>query len=302
MNPFAASPYLPMTSADLDDRFTKALLVSAILHVLMVFGMHFTAANPHLFDNSVPPLDVVLVNAKTQEVPLQADVLAQHNLAGGGTVEENRQASSPLPVSRRDQARAADAAFNARVQALEQKTQVMMRQLQSDYATPEPTPTPQAEARPETPVDAPQDLAQRSVEMARLQAKIEQEYDEYQRRPRRLNVGANAREFNLAQYLESWRIKVERVGNLNYPEAARRKHLYGSLRLYVCIREDGSLDEVLVDKSSGEKILDAAAKHIVNLAAPFSRLPPDMKKQGVDQVCIMRTWTFTRSDELATTP
>ena len=70
---FAAAPYVPLTSADWDDRFTKALLVSAILHVLIVFGAHFKAANPRLFENTMPPLDVVLVNAKSEERPLDAD-------------------------------------------------------------------------------------------------------------------------------------------------------------------------------------------------------------------------------------
>ena len=298
---FAAAPYVPLTSADWDDRFTKALLVSAILHVLIVFGAHFKAANPRLFENTMPPLDVVLVNAKSEERPLDADLLAQHNLVGGGTVEENRHASSPLPVSPHDQPRSAEADMNARMQALEQKTQAMMRQIQSDYAAPPPTPAPQEEPRPPTPAPAAQDSAERSLEMARLQAKIEQEFDDYQKRPRRLHVGANAREFNLAQYIEAWRVKVEGVGNRNYPEAARRNHLYGSLLLSVCIKHDGHIDEVTVTKSSGEKILDSAARHIVYLASPFARLPPVMKKNGVDQVCIMRTWTFTRSDELATT-
>lgn len=298
---FAASPYAPLTSANWDDRFTKALLISAILHVLFVFGMHFKAANPKLFENNMPPLDIVLVNAKSKEKPLTADLLAQHNLAGGGSVEENRHASSPLPMSPSEKARSAESQLKSRVEALEQKTQAMMRQFKSDYQTPPPAPAQQEEPRPATPVPAPQDLTERSLEMARLQAKIDLEFDEYQKRPRRLHVGANAKEFNLAQYIEAWRIKVERIGNLNYPEAARRNHIYGSLLLSVCIRNDGQLDEVTVTKSSGEKILDAAARHIVDMAAPFSKLPPELKKTGVDQVCIMRTWSFTRADEFATT-
>jgi protein TonB len=298
---FSGTPYVPLTSADWDDRFSKALLVSAIVHIVLIFGLHFKAANPKLFDNSMPPLDVVLVNAKSREAPLNAELLAQHNLAGGGTVEENRQAASPLPVSRHDQEQSAEAEMHARMQALEAKTQAMMRQLQSSYKVPEPTPNPQAEARPVTPVPAPQDLTQRSIEMARLQAKIEQDYSEYQKRPRRLEVGANAREFNLAQYLEAWRIKVERVGNLNYPEIARRNHLYGNLLLSVCIKDDGTLEQVEVMRSSGIKILDAAAQHIVNMAAPFGRFPPALRKEA-DILCITRTWTFTRSDELATSP
>lgn len=294
---FDPEPYLPLTSADWDDRFTKAILVSAILHTLFIFVLHFTPANPKLLENPNPPLDVVLVNAKTERKPLQADVLAQHNLEGGGNVEEARQAKSPLPVSERDQALSAEAEFNARVEALEEKTKVLMQQLKSDYQVPEQKPLPPAEPRPPAPLPAPTDLASRSLEMARLQARIDQQREDYQKRPRRMFVGARAQEFTFAQYVEDWRIKVERVGNLNYPEAARRNRLYGALVLTVNIQDDGSLESVQVERSSGSKILDAAAVKIVEMAAPYAPFPEAMRKK-VDILGITRTWAFTRSDQL----
>ncbi len=287
----------PRDSLHQDDRFTKALLISAILHVLLIFSVQFHAANPKLFENQNPPLDVVLVNAKTQAKPLQADVLAQHNLDGGGNVEEDRQAKSPLPVSERDQTMAAEAEFNARVQALEAQAQALMQQIKSDYKVPVQQPSPPAEQRPAAPTPAPLDLAARSLEMARLQARIDNQMDEYQKRPRRMFVGARAQEYTFAQYVEDWRIKVERVGNLNYPEAARRNRLYGSPILTVSINTDGTLESIQVDRSSGHKVLDAAAVHIVEMAAPFAPFPESMRKK-VDILGITRTWTFTRSDQL----
>lgn len=294
---FDPEPYLPLTSADWDDRFTKAVLISAILHTLFIFGLRFTPANPKLLENATPPLDVVLVNAKSQSKPLQADVLAQHNLDAGGNVEEARQAKSPLPVAERDQPMSTEAEFNARVQALEEKTQALMRQLKSDYQVPQPQPEAQVEPRPPSPLPAPVDLASRSLEMARLQARIDQRREDYQKRPRRMFVGARAQEFTFAQYVEDWRIKVERVGNQNYPEAARRNRLYGILVLTVNIRDDGSLESVQVDRSSGSKILDAAAVKIVEMAAPYSPFP-DAMRQKVDILGITRTWAFTRTDQL----
>ena len=293
-----ASPsYTPLTSADWDDRFTKAILISAIVHVLFIFGMQFKAANPKLFENPNPPLDVVLVNAKSKEKPLQADVLAQANLDGGGNVDEERQAKTPLPAAEREQAISAEAEFNARVQALEAQAQALMTQIKSDYKMPEQKPAPPAEQRPLAPNPAPLDLASRSLEMARLQARIDTQMDEYQKRPRRMFVGARAQEYTFAQYVEDWRIKVERVGNLNYPEAARRNRLYGSPILTVSINADGTLESVQVDRSSGHKILDAAAVKIVEMAAPFAPFPEGMRKK-VDILGITRTWTFTRSDQL----
>jgi protein TonB len=134
--------------------------------------------------------------------------------------------------------------------------------------------------------------------MARLQARIDQQLDDYQKRPRRMfAVGARAQEYTFAQYVDDWRLKVERVGNLNYPEAARREGLYGSLVLTVNINADGSLESVQVDRPSGSKILDAAAVKIVEMAAPYAPFTPAMRKK-VDILGITRTWTFTRSDQL----
>lgn len=295
----APLPYAPQTSVDWDDRFTQAILISAILHVLFIFGMQFTAANPKLFENNSPPIDVVLVNAKTKEKPLQADVLAQANLDGGGNVDDNRQAKSPLPAAERDQTMSTEAEFNSRVQALEQQTKALMQQIKSDYKAPEQKPVPVADPRPPSPNPAPLDLSARSLEMARLQARIDQQRDEYQKRPRRMFVGARAQEFTFAQYVEDWRIKVERVGNLNYPEAAKRNGLYGTLMLTVNIFDTGEIESIQIDRSSGSKVLDAAAVKIVEMSAPFPRFPEAIRKK-VDILGITRSWTFTRSDQLTT--
>jgi len=294
---FEPAPYDPLTSADWDDRFTKAILISAIVHTLFIFGLQFQQANPKLFENRNPPIDVVLVNAKSKDRPLKADVLAQHNLDGGGTVEENRQATSPLPASPHDRPMSAEADTSTRVQALEQQARALMQQIKSNYQVQEQKPQAEAEPKPHTPTPAPSDLAQRSIEMARLQARIDQNWDDYQKRPRRMFVGARAQEYTFAQYVDDWRIKVERVGNLNYPEAARREGIYGSLRLTVNINADGSVESVLLDKPSGSKILDAAAVKIVEMAAPYAAFTPEMRKK-VDILGITRTWTFTRTDQL----
>ena len=277
--------------------FSNAVLLSAIVHVLVIFGVEKTQVNPKLFENSSPPIDVVLVNAKTKDKPLQADVLAQANLDGGGNVDDNRQAKSPLPAADREQAMSAEAEFNARVQALEQQTKALMQQIKSDYKVPQQKPVAEADSRPPTPTPAPMDLASRSLEMSRLQARIDQQREEYQKRPRRMFVGARAQEFTFAQYVEDWRIKVERVGNLNYPEAAKRNSLYGTLMLTVNIFDTGEIESIQIDRSSGSRVLDAAAVKIVEMAAPFPRFPDAIRKK-VDILGITRSWTFTRSDQL----
>jgi protein TonB len=138
---------------------------------------------------------------------------------------------------------------------------------------------------------------QRAMEMARLEAQINKNWDAYQKMPRRKFIGARTQEYRYAQYIEDWRIKVERIGNLNYPEQARQEKVFGSLQLSVSIRADGSVESIEVSKSSGHRILDAAAMRIVKLAAPYSPLPPSITKD-VDILTITRTWTFTSSDKL----
>jgi len=119
----------------------------------------------------------------------------------------------------------------------------------------------------------------------------------YQKRPKRRFVGARAQEYRFARYVEDWRLKIERVGNLNYPEAARELKLYGSLLITVSIRSDGSVESVEINRSSGQKVLDAAALRIVEMSAPFAPLPPDIRRD-TDILHITRTWTFTKGDEL----
>jgi protein TonB len=158
----------------------------------------------------------------------------------------------------------------------------------------------QVQSAPPTPVQptlSASQLDQQAREMAQLQARISQQWDDYQKRPKRTFVGANVREYAFARYVEDWVTKVERVGNLNYPEAARRQSIYGSLRLTVQIYADGRIESIDIDRSSGSKILDAAAINIVQLAAPFAPFPDEMRKK-TDILGITRTWTFTRSDQL----
>ncbi len=129
------------------------------------------------------------------------------------------------------------------------------------------------------------------------EAQISKDADAYQKMPRRTYIGARAKEYRFAQYVEDWRIKVERYGNLNYPEIARERKIFGSLQLSVSIRADGSVDSIEVSRSSGQPILDAAAQRIVRLASPFSPLPADIRRD-TDILTITRTWSFTQSDKL----
>lgn len=147
------------------------------------------------------------------------------------------------------------------------------------------------------PVDAAQILVSRGQEIDRLTSSLEARATAYASRVRRKSVSASTREFRYANYLGAWARKVERIGNLNYPAAAKEQHLYGSLILHVAVRADGSVENIRLVRSSGFALLDEAAIQIVQLAAPYSPFPPDIAAE-TDVLDIIRTWQFTRGGVL----
>jgi protein TonB len=140
------------------------------------------------------------------------------------------------------------------------------------------------------------DLADLSLAAARLQAQIDERVEQFTRYPRKKFIGARAREDRFAQYEDEWRAKIERAGTANYPLEARGK-IYGTVRLTVSIRSDGSVESVTIDRSSGHEVLDRGALRIVELASPFAPFPPEIKRD-TDLLVITRTWTFTNDDTL----
>lgn len=279
------------------ERLALALAVSALIHNGLFFGLSagFKPANPGLLESAQPSLDVVLLHRPTGAKPLKAEVLAQAANEGGGQTSEARMARSPQAVIAHPAPVTAPVApsqvpLQQRVRALETQVEQLLTQARADYVAPLP-------AAPAAPPPAP-GLAVRSLSAAREMGRIEAEVSEYQQRPRRMFIGARAEEYVFARYIEDWRMKVERVGNLNYPEAARRQKLYGSLMLKVEIGADGRLLEVEVERSSGSRILDAAAVRIVEMAAPFPAFSAAMRTKA-DILSINRVWVFTREDRLS---
>ena len=286
-----------MTALGKHGRMKVAASVSILLHALIIFGV--SVKLPDLANLAAqPPLEVTLVNAKTQAPPKKADTLAQANLDGGGNTDARRRARSPLPVPIEDKQGTGLAMAQKRVEQLEREAKQLMTQARSKT-----TVAPRVEAqqpKEETQVTpSASEIVTRGMEIARLEAQIAREWENYQQRPRRRFVGARAQEFRFARYIEDWRAKVERVGELNYPQAARDQRIYGSMVVTVSIKSDGSLERVEINRPSGQRILDAAALRIVQLAAPFAPFPADIARD-TDILSITRTWIFTRTDQLVT--
>ncbi len=271
-----------------NNRLSVALAISFALHAL-VLSLHFAfpEASRALQKKA---LDVILVNARTKDAPLDPKAIAQANLDGGGNTDEDRRIKTPLPLQ--PEAAEGDSLVEKqkRIEALE----IAQKRLASELgkiAT--STPKNAAEEQPKQG----QDLAETARAMARLEGEISMRLEEYSKRPRRKFLGASTRESNYAQYVEGWRQKVERVGTLNYPPEAKGK-LYGTLLLTVAIRADGSVERVQIVRSSGYPVLDKAALRIVKLAEPFAPFPLGIQKE-TDILEITRSWSFTHGDHLS---
>ena len=276
----------------LNMRLSATMTFSVALHAFVLFGIALVMPDPRSAASFIQPLQVVLVNTKSKSKPVKADALAQANLEGGGNTPEKRRAKTPLPALRDDRQFTPEQ-LAKRIAQLEEESKRMLTQLKSEHKVAQPEPKKQQSSD----TRSGDDLVQRSLEIARLEAQIDKDLSTLQEWPRRKFVGARTQEYRFAQYIEDWRIKVERIGNLNYPEQARQQKIFGRLQLSVAIHADGSVESVEVDRSSGHRILDAAAMRIVKLAAPYAPLPPDIRKD-TDILVITRTWTFTSSDKL----
>lgn len=271
------------------------IALSILLHAI-VLAINFAPDIQRKQKARDQALDVVLVNARSRQKPVDPQALAQANLDGGGSTDQNRRAKTPLPVSQRDKVGDQLVETQRRVQEMEAQQQKLLAELQAKTALP-----PQ-ERRLEQPDPAPQpintlsgaDLAARALAMARMEAEIARNVDDYNKRPRKKFVGARTREYRLAQYIESWRQKTERIGSLNFPAAARGK-LYGNVTLTLEIRHDGEIASVVLERSSGHKVLDDAAISIVRKAAPYPGFPRDIRRD-YDIVSITRTLMFLQGD------
>ncbi len=274
-------------------RLTFAVLFSFSMHAFFLFGITFIVPDSKNIPVLSQPLEVVLVNSKSGRRPNNASAYAQNNLDGGGNIEDERHASTPFPVLG-DAQHFTPEQTAQRLRQTQQESQRLLTRDKSDFSVAQNK--TQQQNQDSSNAEG-HDLVQRSLEIARLEARIDKNLSMYEKMPKRKFIGARTQEYRYAQYVEDWRAKVERIGNLNYPEIARTQKIYGSLTLTVSIRSNGSVEDIEINRSSGQRILDASAVRIVKLSAPFPPFPPDIAKD-TDILSITRPWTFTSSDKL----
>jgi periplasmic protein TonB len=286
---FAASLCVPPPPST-GDILPVTLAFSIVFHAVLLL---ITFAPPDFTGSGfTSQLDVVLVNSKSASRPVKADALAQADLDGGGNTEADRTARTNLP--KLDSEPSQDVQLAAkRVQKLEEEAQRLLQLAQGEHSSAAVTrasPTTPQRERLEDPA-----LEQQRLLIAQLEAQIARDWEAYQKLPRRKFIGARTEGVVYAEYVDKWRQRIEKVGTQNYPEEARRRQLYGSLIMTVHIKADGSVEKVEIDQSSGHRLLDTAARRIVELAGPFPAFPAAVRKDW-DILSISRTWMFTRSD------
>lgn len=281
-----------------NDRMLFTLFLAVVLHALLILGVGFEFPDPR---PAAAALEIVLAQSRSDKAPDKADFLAQANQEGSGELDK-----TALPST----------------DELAQFEDVQIREIQplqqtaSQKTVQEPVNriiTTRSDSRQQIALDQPSPddrkvemtkeerlaMIQRSLEIASLEAQLEEQKQLHAKRPRKRQLtSVSTQESRDAYYLHGWSKKIETVGNLNYPAEARRKKIYGNLRLMVAVRADGSVQEVRVLKSSGQRILDQAAIDIVRLAAPFAPFPPEIR-QDTDILEIIRTWQFDKSDRLS---
>ncbi|MEO8810810.1 MAG: TonB family protein [Rhodanobacter sp.] len=277
------------------DPIGATLLFSLLLHGVLLLGITFHFAKP---TPSLPTLDVALVNIANQEAPDKADFLAQANNRGGGRGDRAARPSQVFSgaLPRPDPGIAAQPVTDTTPAALSATPERMVTSSShSDFSV--NSDTAQIEVQPDQTRPTAAEL-RRQQTMAQLAAELRRKQQEYAKRPKAKYLTANTKEYAYAAYMRGWSDRVERVGNLNYPEEARRRGLHGDVLLTVVINLDGSIKSIEVIKSSGHKLLDDAAERIVRLAAPF---PPAPHSEGhFDELNITRTWQFQPDNVLET--
>jgi protein TonB len=267
-----------------------ALAVSCGVHAV-VLAIRFVDPELLRIRSSDTALEIILVNARSDIRPSKAEALAQANLDGGGANDAGRR-TSPLPNLFDNRDGDALEAARRRAQPIEeqQRRRLALPGEGDAFAL-----TPRKETQPlEFDSGTQEEMRER---LARMQAEIAKQISDYQKRPRRHYFMPSTSEYRYARYVEDWRGWVEKVGNEHYPDEARGR-FYGALRMTVVIRNDGSLLDAIVEKSSGSKVLDRAARRIVAMAAPFPPFPPEIARD-TDILEITRTWIFT-NDQFAT--
>jgi len=272
------------------DRFSFTLFMALAVHAIIVLGVTFAPEPPR---SSAQTMEITLSQFDDEKAPEKADFLAQTNQQGSGTEEKPREMTTPQPaeVNQPEPVQVQPEPPSSPEPVRQQEQTVVQTTAQSTRQVAEPEEKSEPEPQP---VRKKKSLMERSLEIASLEARFDAQQQAYARKPRVMRVtSASTLKSTNAWYVQNWISKVTRVGNINYPTEARRAGIFGTLRMLVSLKKDGTIKEVAILQSSGSRVLDDAAIRIVRMASPFAPFPEEMR-EDVDELEIIRTWSFQR--------
>lgn len=271
------------------DRLYPALFLAALFHAVLILGVSFHSPLPKPHE----ALEITLAHTPAKLAPKQADYLAQADQIGGGSNQRKALPQEAAATGGRPRA--------AERPAKQQPALAPAAKAPHKAATAPAKPAPPAEPAPE-PAKPKIDMAAVEQQIADVSSAIAQARENYAKQSKTLYINSvSTHKYAAAAYEKAWQDKIERVGNLNYPDEARRKNLSGSLLLSVGVDRDGRIRSIKIRQSSGQAVLDDAARNIVQLAAPFAPFPPGLAEEA-EVLVITRTWKFFSDSHLATEP
>lgn len=270
------------------DRLVSTLFLAAAIHAVVILGITFDIPKP---DKASKSLEIALVQRSSEKAPDKADFLAQANMLGSGEAEKK------LKVTERGMPQATPSAGKSMERPQKASSEASARKMIVQQKSERSIVSSEKEKKEIKPSKLTTESLARQI--SQLSKELSMADQSFAKRPRIKFINSmSAKQYVFAQYESEWQKKIERIGNLNYPDEARRKKLSGRLLLTVWINSDGSMEKVELSRSSGHKVLDDAALRIVKLAAPFAKFPPKIAKEA-DQLAITRTWRFA-SDKVST--
>jgi len=279
------------------ERFRFMIFLSACAHALLVLGVGFT----YLTDaNDEATIEVTLAQYRSQIQPDDADFIAQENQTGSGSQDEATVPSSPF-LSDLNDADINEVRPAPEAQVLnetpEQPKLTTLTSINAEQVIAQQRNAPEQEEKQA--LSEQSSSEEISLAIASLQAQLDLQQQAFARQPRKYTLSsASARKSHEASYLDSWRRRVEAVGNINYPVQARQQQVYGNVRMLIALNASGQISETRIIQSSGESLLDQAAVDIVNLAAPFEPFPEELKAEA-DILEIVRTFRFHEGNTLS---
>lgn len=278
-------------TVSVDDSLLMTLFIAAVIHIIIVLGISFSMPKPLKITKQI---EITLANLPSKKAPKDAKYFAQDNQVGGGEKTNKPEPPKQKLASQGWSEKKPPKKSQQQVESKPKATKKLITQKQAEQKI--------ETVMTELPPSAEKERPKLSVEslkqqIAQLGAQIRYSQNSSENTKIKFVNSVSTHKYLAAQYMKDWESKVERTGNLNYPEVARKKNFSGTLSMDVGIQADGKIYSMRITKSSGNQALDDAAKRIVRLSAPFAELPTDLLEE-LDILVITRIWNF--SDETGT--